>query len=207
MSREGFMAMAVTSSETASKPFAGRGRRGQGPKPASPVREAQPLRPAQSLSIIRLPSAGQSVEDQCPFHCEASLTRPGTCNPIICSVEARLRRASLPQPRLRTPFRARARVATLSSDAVASAAARQERHRAAPFVAAQTIRAMSATVRLRTILAPSLSLRRTGRDDAGHARPSPSAYRSVGPRHPATRCATRRGIAQWSERSEDPLRP
>jgi hypothetical protein len=68
MSREGFMSMAVTSSETASKPFAGRGRRGQGPKPASPVREAQPLRPSQSLSIIRLPSAGQSVEDQCPFH-------------------------------------------------------------------------------------------------------------------------------------------
>jgi hypothetical protein len=98
------------------------------------------------------------------------------------------------------------RVAILSSGAVASVAARRERRRAAPLAAAQTIRAMSATVRLRTILAPLASPQRTGRGDAGRARPSPPACWSDAPRHPATRSAGRRGIARWSARSEDPLR-
>src|SRR4029077_3759707 len=57
---------AVISNETASKPFAGRGRRGQGPEPAPPVREAQPLRPAQSLSIIGMPSGSRSGDDRTP---------------------------------------------------------------------------------------------------------------------------------------------
>jgi hypothetical protein len=84
----------VISTETASKPFAGRGRRGQGPKPAPPVREAQPLRPARSLSIIRLPSAGDLESITChdasssvpPTSSTAKrhVTKPRPCKPVIC---------------------------------------------------------------------------------------------------------------------------
>ena len=114
---------------------------------------------------------------------------PSMPQPASVMAKATLVPPSRRRPRLRTPNRAPARVSTLSSDVVASAAAHQERHRAAPFAAAQIIRAMSATVRPRTILAPLLSPQRTDRGDACHAWPLPSAYRSDAPRHPATRCA------------------
>ncbi len=115
--------------------------------------------------------------------------------------------AFLPQLRPQTPFYVPSHAATPSTGVAASAVAHQGRRRAALFAAAQTIRAMSAMARPRTIHAAAPSPSRTGWDAGGRAGPSPSACWSDALHLPATRCAVRRGIAPSSARWVQPLRP
>src|SRR6202035_4642505 len=105
------------------------------------------------------------------------------------------------------PSCAPAHAATFSPGAVASGAARQGRGRDALLAAARTVRAKSAMARPRTIRAATPSPSPTGRDDAGHAEPLPSAYWSDAPLPPARWFAAPTGIARLWARSERLFRP
>ena len=225
-------AIAVISRETASKRFAGRRRWGQGPKPASPVREAQSLRPAPPPRIISsCRVSGRCVHDQASAcdgvvtwirhpswritdrsagtgHCEALRNEAlGAGATVKCFVGSKRPRALLRQRRRRRPICAPARVATLLTAPAASEAARQDKRQAVPPATARRTRAMSAMVPLQTILVPSAPPPRMGQDDAGRAGPLPSAYRLDAPHPLATPCVALKGIARWSAQSERSLRP